>query len=91
MTANREGVGDPSDVVASWETAARPSSKQGTGFRGQRWAWLPGNRTARKAPSPQGDRQVNPPGKANKLPMPPPHGTGKADESPGIRGLLRTK
>lgn len=91
MTANREGVGDPSDVVASWETAAWLSSRQGTGFRSQKWAWLPGNRTARKVPSPQGERQVNPPGKANTLPVPPPHSTGRVDESLGIRGLLRTK
>lgn len=32
----------------------------------------------------QGERQVNPPGKANTLPEPPPHGTGRADESLGI-------
>ena len=52
---------------------------------------MPGNRTAGQVPSLQGERQVNPPGKANTLPEPPPHGTGRADESLGIRGLLETK
>lgn len=45
---------------------------------------MPGNRTAGQVPSLQGEHQVNPLGKANTLPKPPPHGTGRADESLGI-------
>lgn len=78
MIANREGVGDPSDVVASWETAAWPSSRQGTGFRGQRWPSCQGTEQLGRYHPFRVNVKSTPRGKQTRSPS--PHPTAQAEQ-----------
>ena len=77
MIANREGVGDPSDVVASWETAAWPSSRQGTEFRGQRWPSCQGTEQPGRYHPFRVNVKSTPRGKQTRSPS--PHPTAQAE------------